>query len=277
MKRPEDQLAAPQAREAARHIAFKTPLRPSLGLVLGSGWAAVGQAITQGVSLDYKEIPYFPEPHVQGHPGRLVVGLLSSRPVAALCGRPHLYEGYTMAQVAFPVLVLKELGVSDLILTNAAGGLNPAFRPGDLMLITDHISLPGLVGASPLLGLEGAFVDLGLAYDPHLMEVAQAVSSSLGERLHQGVYAMVGGPTYETPAEARLIRALGADAVGMSTVPEVVAARWAGMRVLALSLITNMALQGPAALTHQEVLRRGEEDAPRLRAFLESLSGAWPR
>lgn len=276
MMRLEDRPGPLQAREAAQHIALHTPLRPSLGLVLGSGWFSAAQAITQGVSLDYQDIPYFPKPHVLGHPGRLVLGLLSGRPVAALCGRPHLYEGYTMAQVAFPVLTLRELGVSDLILTNAAGGLNPSFQPGDLMLISDHINLPGLVGASPLTDLQGAFVDLGSAYDLHLREVAKEIAASLGERLHQGTYAMVGGPTYETIAEASLLRAWGADAVGMSTVPEVVMACWAGMRVLALSLITNLAPRVEPALTHREVVRRVEEEAPRLRALLEALAGAWP-
>jgi len=277
MKKLEAPKVVIEAQEAARHIALSTSLRPSLGLVLGSGWATTAQGVTQEASLNYEDIPHFTKPHVQGHAGRLVVGILSGRPVAVLCGRPHLYEGYTMAQVAFPVLALRELGVRDLILTNAAGGLNSSFQPGDLMLVTDHINLPGLVGASPLAGLDGAFVDMAQAYDPALRDLALGLAPSLGLRLHQGVYAMVGGPTYETVAEARLLRALGADAVGMSTVPEVVAARWAGLRVLALSLITNIAAQAGPGLTHEQVLSKVQEATPHLRKLLEALAGGWPQ
>lgn len=277
MKGLERETVAQKAREAARHIALCTSLRPPLGLILGSGWADAAQAVARSKALDYQDIPHFPTPRVPGHPGRLVIGTLSGTPVAVLCGRSHLYEGHTMAQVACPVLALKELGVKDLVTTNAAGGLNPSFQPGDLMLVTDHVSLPGLVGASPLAGLDGAFVDMARAYDPSLRDMALGIASSLGEPLRQGVYAMVGGPTYETAAEARLLRALGADAVGMSTVPEVVAARWAGMRVLALSLITNLATQDVPGLTHQAVLRNVEQARPRLRRFLEALAASWPQ
>lgn len=277
MKTLESRLDVLRAREAAQQIALRTPMRPSLGLVLGSGWASVAEALDGAITLDYQEIPHFHKPGVAGHPGCLVAGLLSGRPVVVLSGRPHLYEGYNIWQVAFPVLALKELGVTDLILTNAAGGLNPAFLPGDLMIINDHINLPGLIGASPLVGMEGAFVDMGAAYDTELIGLAGRVISSTGKRAHEGIYAMVGGPTYETPAEARMLRALGADAVGMSTVPEVLTARWAGMKVLALSLITNNALNPGAGLTHQAVLRRVEEETPRLRAIIRKLAKSWPQ
>lgn len=276
MKRLEGRLDVNQARETAKHITLKTPLRPSLGVILGSGWSPVAEAVTQAVSLNYQDIPHFHKPRVRGHSGCLVIGLMSGRPVALLSGRPHLYEGHSISDVAFPVVALREMGVRDLVLTNAAGGLNQSLLPGDIMIISDHINLPGLVGTSPLVGIEGAFVDMGEAYDPALIEFAGKMATSTGKRAHVGVYAMVGGPTYETPAEARLLRALGADAVGMSTAPEVVAARWAGMRVLAMSLITNNALEPGAGLTHQQVLHAAEEESPRLRLLISRLVEAWP-
>ncbi len=277
MKTIEGGFDVSRAREAAKHIALSTPMRPSLGLILGSGWATVSEAVQEATTVDYQSIPHFHKPRVEGHPGCLVAGMLSGLPVVVLSGRSHLYEGYDMAQVAFPVLALREFGVSDLILTNAAGGLNPALLPGDLMIITDHINLPGLVGVSPLVGMEGAFVDMGAAYDQDLIKLASRVISSTGKKVQTGTFAMVGGPTYETPAEARLLRSLGADAVGMSTVPEVVAARWAGMRVLALSMITNNALQPGAGLTHQEVLRTVKEEAAMLRTIVQKLAESWPQ
>ncbi|MDP2662949.1 MAG: purine-nucleoside phosphorylase [Dehalococcoidia bacterium] len=271
-----DRLDPLQAREAAQHIALSASLRPTLGLVLGSGWASVSQSLAEAITIDYQDIPHFHKPRVEGHPGCLAVGWLSGRPVAVLSGRSHLYEGYTAAEVAFPVLALNELGVKDLVLTNAAGGLNSSFRPGDLMVVADHLNLPGLAGVNPLTGIEGAFVDMREAYDRGLINLARAASSSLGMTLHEGVYAMVGGPTYETPAEVNLLRTLGADAVGMSTVHEVLVARWAGMKVLAISLITNVALQQGTGLTHQEVLKTGEAESQRMRAFTEKLVASWP-
>lgn len=277
MKRLDVRPDVAHAQDAARHITLTGALRPTLGMILGTGWASVADSLKQPVKTDYQSIPHFPRPRVQGHPGCLAVGELSGRRVAVLAGRSHLYEGYTMAEVAFPVLVLRELGVTDLIVTNAAGGLNPELAPGDLMVINDHINLPGLVGDSPLTGLPGAFLDMAGAYEPSLVQLARDVSGSVGHRAAQGVYAMVGGPTYETRAEANLLRVLGADAVGMSTIPEVVAARWSGMRVLGLSLITNAALHAGTGLTHDQVLRKVEEQAPRLRSIIEKLVGEWPR
>ncbi|MDO8688561.1 MAG: purine-nucleoside phosphorylase [Dehalococcoidia bacterium] len=275
MKRT-DRLDPLQAREAAQQIALSTSLRPTIGLVLGSGWASVSQSLAEAVTIDYQDIPHFHKPQVEGHPGCMAVGGLSGRTVAVLSGRSHVYEGYTAAEVAFPVLALKELGVTDLILTNAAGGLNSSFRPGDLMVVVDHLNLPGLAGVNPLTGVEGAFVDLRDAYDRGLIDLARAASSYLGMTLHEGVYAMVGGPNYETRAEVNLLRSLGADAVGMSTVHEVLAARWAGLKVLAISLITNVALRQGTGLTHQEVLRTAEAESQRMRAFTERLVASWP-
>lgn len=276
MKRRDESDAVTAAREAANRIARSTSLRPALGLILGSGWATAIGSMAESIDLDYADIPNFPKPRVMGHPGHLLVGLVSGKPVVALCGRPHLYEGHASSQIGFPVRVLKELGVKSLIVTNAAGGLNPSFLPGDLMAITDHINLPGLIGESPMVGIDGAFLDMNHAYDPQLIEVAMAACSSVGERLRQGVYAMVGGPTYETPAESSMLRALGADAVGMSTAPEVIVARWVGIKVLGLSLITNMAIQVQVAITHEQVLRGVEEAIPRLRALVEALVRIWP-
>ncbi len=270
-----DRLGPVQAREAAQQIALRTSLRPTLGLITGTGWASITHSLSEAVTISYEDIPYFHIPQVNGHAGCLSTGWLSGRPVAVLSGRLHLYEGYTAAEAVFPVLALKELGVTDLILTNAAGALNPSFRPGDLMVVADHLNLPGLAGVSPLTGVGEAFVDMSDAYDPGLIELAMAVASSMGVTVQQGVYVMVGGPSYETPAEVNLLRSLGADAVGMSTVHEVLVARWAGMRVLAISLITNMAGQQGAGLTHQEVLRTAEAASQRMTAFTERLVADW--
>jgi len=187
MKGIEASAVTRQAQEAARYIArairespLRTSLPPPLGLVLGSGWASAAQGLNVEASLDYQDIPYFPVPQVQGHPGRLVFGRLSGRPAVVLCGRPHTYEGYTMAQVAFPLLVLRELGVTGVVLTNAAGGLDPSFQPGDLMLFTDHINLPGLAGANPLAGLERPFeirpIDPGLGERRPPVDFAKAAA-----------------------------------------------------------------------------------------------------
>lgn len=259
-------------QDAVRLIRSRSALRPEVGLILGSGLREVANEVMAPVSIPYGDIPHFPRSTVAGHDGRLVIGHLEGRPVVVMQGRAHFYEGYTMAQVTLPVRVLSLLGVRSLILTNAAGGLRDEFRVGDLMLITDHINLPGMVGHNPLHGPNDEqfgtrFPDLTVAYDPELRRIARTTADREGIPLHEGVYVMLSGPAFETPAELRMLRVLGADAVGMSTVPETVAARHAGMRVLGISGITNkvrfQAAEGSPP-THDEVLAAAEIIAPRL-------------
>jgi len=234
-------------------------LVPQIGVVLGSGLGGLADAVDTHAILTYAEIPHFPAPTAEGHRGRLVLGRLEERGVAVLQGRVHLYEGNAPEQVAFPIRVLGALGVRTLIVTNAAGGLNPRFRAGDLMLIRDHINF---TGTNPLVGPNDAelgprFPDMSAAYDPALRLAALAAAQAERLTLHEGIYAGVLGPSYETPAEVEMLAHWGADAVGMSTVPEVIVARHARLRVLGISVITNAAARvGTAAgpVTHEEVL-----------------------
>lgn len=208
---------------------------------------------------------------VRGHGGQVVFGSVGDVPVVLWQGRVHFYEGRSLAEVVLPIRLMAALGVEVAILTNAAGGLNPAFEPGDLMLIVDHINLPGLAGHHPLRGRAAdaeMFIDLNQAYDPGLRALAVRAAAEVRVPLREGVYAMVGGPSYETPAEARLLRLLGADAVGMSTVPEVIVARQLGLRVLGLSAITNVLPSSAGGPTHAEVLAMAERMRPRFTALL---------
>lgn len=236
---------------AAAAAAVRATERPRVGLILGSG---LGDLVVDAASRTaYADIPGMPVSGVPGHAGELVVGRLGGQLVAALRGRVHMYEGHSAATVGFPVRVLHALGCQTLLVTNAAGGLNPAFVAGDLMAIEDHVFLPGLAGANPLVGAP-AFVSMVDAYDTALV----ALAVGLDPELRRGIYAMVAGPSYETAAELRLLRAIGADAVGMSTAPEVVVARQLGMRVLGISCITNLALpEMRAPVSHEEVLETG--------------------
>ena len=261
--------------ETTAAIRERVALRPKVGLILGSGLGQLTDAIEDAVVMPYASLPHFPQPSVLGHLGRLVVGRLSGQPVAVLAGRVHVYEGYSPQEVVFPTRVLAALGCQILIVTNAAGGLNPDFKTGDLMVITDHLNLPGMVGLSPLRGPEDGisprFVDLNNAYAPELVNLAVAVAARQGTALRRGVYAWVVGPHFETPAEVRFLRSIGADAVGMSTVPEVVAARQAGRRVLGLSCITNVASGWPTAVSHQEVLDVAAQVGPRLAGLVKGV------
>jgi len=228
---------------ARRFIRAKDSRRPEVVLVLGSGLGFLGDETAEATRIDYRKIPGFPISTVEGHAGRLVIGKLSGRICAIMQGRFHHYEGYSLAEVAFPLRVLLGLGEKNLVITNAAGGINTGFVPGDLMIISDHINL---MTDNPLVGQNDAslgprFPDMSEAYDPSLRALALEVASAQGIRLKEGVYGAMGGPSYETPAEIRMLRLLGADAVGMSTVPEVIAACHMGARVLGISCITNMA------------------------------------
>lgn len=259
------QMPRAEVREAADVIAGRTRLHPSVGLVLGSGFAPLVAALAEPVTIPYRKIPHFVASTVEGHPGELVIGLLEGVPVLIMRGRAHYYEGYTPQQITFPIRVMWQLGVRYLILTNAAGGLNPAFRAGDLMLITDHIGLANMVGLNPLRGpnddeIGPRFPDMSQAYDLELRQLAIQAAKDLGIKLHQGVYIMLCGPSFETPAELRFCRMIGADAVGMSTAPEAAVARHAGIRVLGISGISNVAQLEPtgAETSHEEVLEAGK-------------------
>lgn len=247
---------------AADYVRGRTSIQPRIGLILGSGLGVMGDGIPGADAIDYGDIPGFPVSTVEGHAGRLVLGMFGNpaQPVVIMQGRFHYYEGYSMDEVVFPVRVMKLLGVETLIVTNAAGGVNTGFAPGDLMVITDHIKF---FTDSPLRGpnideFGPRFNDMSTAYTPGLRELAIDVARRVGVPLREGVYAHMAGPSFETPAEINMLRTLGADAVGMSTVPEVITAVHAGMRVLGISAISNMAagiLDQP--LNHEEVMEAG--------------------
>lgn len=238
-----------------------TRLRPTLGLVLGSGFQGVATAIRATVEMDYARVPGFTAPAVEGHAGKLSIGYLGSAPVVILNGRSHFYEGHPMDAITFPIRVLAEFGVTDLLLTNAAGGINSRFRAGDLMVVTDHLNFMGM---TPLIGpvskVRTQFVDMTTAYDPRLRSLLNTAAKAANIALRAGVYAAVCGPCYETPAEVRALARLGADAVGMSTVPEVIVARQCGLAVAALSCITNVAAgRNKKPLSHEQVLSMGRK------------------
>jgi purine-nucleoside phosphorylase len=248
-------------REAADYIRSRSALTPKVGLILGSGLGVLADHIEEPVSINYSDIPFFPQSTVEGHAGELLIGTVQGTPVVLMKGRFHMYEGYGPEMTAFPVRVMKELGVKTLLVTNAAGGVNTSYEPGDLMLISDHLNL---TGRNPLVGpndeeLGPRFPDMSQAYSRRLREIARKVAADKGVPLQEGVYAGLLGPTYETPAEIRMLRTLGADAVGMSTVSETIVARHAGIEVLGISCISNMAagiLDQP--LSHQEVMETTE-------------------
>ena len=267
-----------RATESARAIVARGGESPRVALILGSGLGDLAEEVETPVVMPYADIPHFPVSTVAGHAGQLVIGRLQGVEIVAMRGRIHYYEGYSLRDVTFPVRVMRRLGADTLIVTNAAGGLNESFRTGDLMLLTDHLNLMGMAGQSPLLGPDEPemgvrFLDMLGAYDAGLRELALAVAQQNGFRLQQGVYAMVGGPTYETLAEIRFLQRAGADAVGMSTIPEVIVARHERMRVLGLSAITDMAV-GPGAtseISHAEVLAAADEIKPRLATVVRGV------
>jgi len=272
---------------SASFIRDRTGCRPSAVIITGSGLGALADEIEAPASLRYTEIPSFSPTGVLGHPGELITGELAGREVALMQGRVHFYEGHSLQRATFPVRVLHRLGAQTLIVTNAAGGLNDGFETGDLMLITDHINLVGMAGFNPLRGpnderLGPRFVDMSSAYDVGLRDLALSVAQELGVKLRQGTYVMSAGPTFETPADVRFLRLIGADAVGMSTVPEVIVARHEGMRVLGLSHISNVIPSADAPRReepgeeeglHQEVLDAGSRVVPKLSLLIRSILG----
>jgi purine-nucleoside phosphorylase len=264
---------------AAAAIRERSQLTPKIGLILGSGLNPLARSVDDGITIPYGEIPHFPVATVQGHVGQLVIGRLEGQVVAVMQGRAHYYEGYSMAEITFPVRVMQVLGIESLIVTNAAGGLNPEFQAGDVMLITDHINLIGMTGLNPLRGpnldeFGPRFPDMSEPYDRHLQELAMQVATEANVPLREGVYICLAGPSFETRADLRFLRLIGADAVGMSTVPEVTIARHGGTRVLGLSGISNVAvIEGvpPAETTHEEVLEAGQMLVPRLETVIRGV------
>ncbi|MCP8616768.1 purine-nucleoside phosphorylase [Salirhabdus salicampi] len=252
---------------------------PVIGLILGSGLGVLADEIEDATVIPYDEIPHFPQSTVAGHKGQLVVGTLEGKQVIAMQGRFHFYEGYGMDQVTFPIRVMKELGVKQLLVTNAAGGINEDFNPGDLMLIRDHINF---TGTNPLIGPNDdhfgpRFPDMSQAYSRHLLEHARQSANKLGLPVQEGVYIGVSGPTYETGAEVNMLRTLGGDAVGMSTVPEVIVARHAGLAVLGISCISNMAagiLDQP--LSHDEVIETTDKVRQHFLDFVKEILRTLP-
>jgi purine-nucleoside phosphorylase len=263
-----------QIEQSVQAIRTKTGFRPELGIILGTGLGKLAEDVKADAVIPYKEIPHFPIPTVESHRGRLLFGSLNGRAVVVMQGRFHLYEGYSPQQIAHPVRVMKELGIQTLIVSNAAGGVNPQFSAGDVAVITDHINL---TGRNPLLGpnddsLGPRFPDMCNCYEPVLVKLAFDVALKLGIRLHPAVYAWVTGPNLETGAEYRYIRTIGADLVGMSTVPEVIVARHAGLRVLGFSAITDMGL--PDAMKPvdlPQVLRVAAQAEPKLTAIVSEV------
>ncbi len=263
---------------AADFIRKRTAHRPKVGMILGSGLNGLAEAVEQADIIPYAEIPNYPVSTVEGHVGRLVIGTLEGQEVLVMQGRAHFYEGYTMAQVGFPVRVMQVLGLETLIVTNAAGGLNLSYRPGDVMIIGDHINLLGMAGQNPLYGpnidaLGPRFPSMNGAYDPALRALAREAALQAGIPHHEGVYICLAGPSFESPADVRFLRLIGADAVGMSTVPEVLVARHGGMRVLGLSGISNKLIgeEGAPPPNHEEVLEAGKILVPRLETIIRAV------
>jgi purine-nucleoside phosphorylase len=260
--------------EAAEAIKSKINGQPTFGLILGSGLGELADEVENAVKIDYNEIPNFPVSTVEGHAGRLVIGELHGKTVVAMQGRFHYYEGYSMQEVTFPVRVMKALGVETIIVTNACGGMNSDFEAGDLMLITDHINM---TGQNPLIGrnegeLGPRFPDMSRAYTPELVEKVEGIANSLDIKLQKGVYAGITGPTYMTPAELIMVRNLGADTIGMSTVPEVIVASHMSMKVIGISCITDMAIgEELEPLTHEQVVEVANRTKPKFINLVKNI------
>jgi purine-nucleoside phosphorylase len=258
-------------------IRSKSSYHPRVGIILGSGLGALAASVESSTIIPYNEIPEWPISTVVGHQDHLVIGKLEAKEVIVMPGRVHYYEGYSIAHVVLPVRVFQRLGIEILIVTNAAGAVNQSFAPGDLMLITDHINLIGMAGLNPLRGpnldeLGTRFPDMSQAYDRVLMDVCRKAAAEEKLKLREGVYICLAGPSFETPADMRFLRIIGADAVGMSTVPEVITARHGGTRVLGISGISNKAnLDGETITTHDEVLEAGQVLAPKLTTLIRGV------
>jgi purine-nucleoside phosphorylase len=277
------QFSRQDYQNAAAYIAGRTQHRPKIGMVLGSGFGAFADAIEDPDIIPYADIPHFPRSTVVGHKGRLVIGRMEGQTILVMQGRVHFYEGFSMDEVTFPVRVMRAFGIETFILTNAAGGLNPNFRAGEIMLIEDQINLLGMMGNNPLMGhndpeLGPRFPDMSTLYDRNLRELAISVAADANITLHRGVYAGLSGPAFETPAEVRMLRLLGGDATGMSTTNEAIVAKHGGMRVLGFSGITNEAIDAidtPRVTSHQEVLDTGKLLVPNMIHLLRGILSRW--
>jgi purine-nucleoside phosphorylase len=258
-------------------VRSKIKNQPRIGLILGTGLGGLAEAVQQPTIIPYSEIPDWPVSTVAGHAGRLVVGEMDGQALLVMQGRIHYYEGYDMAQVTLPVRVMQRLGIEIMIVTNAAGAINPSFEPGDVMLITDHLNIAGMAGLNPLIGpnlneFGPRFPDMSQAYDRELGELARKVAKEKNILLHEGIYVGLSGPSFETPADLRFLHTAGADSVGMSTVPEVIVARHGGTRVLGFSGISNKAnLDGNTITSHEEVLAAGSLIVPKLEALIRGV------
>jgi purine-nucleoside phosphorylase len=266
-----------QIDQAADAVRSKTSYKPRVGLILGSGLNALADSVQNADFIPYSDLPNWPVSTVHGHAGRLVIGELEGQPVFVMQGRTHFYEGYSMSQITLPVRVMLRLGLEMMIVTNAAGGINPDFSPGDVMLITDNLNLVGMSGANPLMGpnideLGPRFPDMSRSYDLELMAAARKVASESNILLREGVYCGLSGPSFESPADLRFLRMAGADSVGMSTVPEVIVARHGGLRVLGFSGISNKAnLDGSTITTHEEVIEAGRVITPKIEKIIRGV------
>jgi len=266
-----------QIDEIARFIRARIEYKLRVAVILGSGLGELARAVEGAVVIPYETLPDWPVATVIGHKGSLVIGKMEGQEVVVMQGRVHYYEGYSMAQVTLPVRVFRRLGVETLVVTNAAGAVNPDFEPGNLMLIKDHLNLIGMAGLNPLRGANleefgPRFPDMSQAYDRQLCTLARESAKEKGIVLQEGVYVCLSGPSFETPADLRFLRMAGADAVGMSTVPEVTVARHAGMRVLGISGISNKAnLDGNTLTTHAEVLEAGKKIVPKLTMLIQEV------
>lgn len=264
---------------AVQFIQQQITLKPQIGLILGSGLGVLADSIPNPTIIPYRDIPHFPQSTVAGHAGQLVIGELEGKSVIVMQGRVHFYEGHSMAAIGFPVRVMQLLGVQTLIVTNASGGVRPGFQAGDLMIINDHINLLGMMGHNPLIGPNDErfgprFPDFSNTYTRSLRTLAHEVAAAEGLSLKEGVYLCLSGPTYESPADIRMIRAWGADAVGMSTVPEVVVARHGGLEVFGLSIITNVAIDQidqDLSTNHDDVLTVGQGVVPQVMRLLRGM------
>lgn len=258
--------------EAMNYVRGRIKEKPDIGMILGSGLGELADEVTPFDAIPYREIPHFPVSTVAGHDGVMVSGMLEDKKVVVLKGRVHFYEGYPMELVTFPVRLMKAMGIHTLIVTNAAGGINPDFTPGDLMIIEDHINL---VGTNPLIGPNDSemgprFPDLSNAYDRDLRAMAENVGNRIGVSLKKGIFIGLHGPSYETPAELRFMRQIGGDAVGMSTVPEIIVGNHMGIRCLGISCITNVFIPGKGA-NHEEVLQAAEMVKPKFKGLLRAI------
>ena len=266
-----------QIDQAADAVRSRTSHQPRIGIILGSGLNDLADSVQKADIIPYGEITNWPVSTVHGHAGRLVIGELEGQAVFIMQGRIHFYEGYSMSQITLPVRVMQRLGLEMMIVTNAAGGVNPAFTPGDVMLITDHLNLIGMMGLNPLIGpnldeIGPRFPDMSQAYDRKLMDVARKAAAHNNIPLQEGIYCALSGPSFEGPADLRFLRLIGADAVGMSTVPEVIVARHGGLRVLGFSGISNKAsLDGSAVTTHEEVIEAGKVIAPKVEKIIRGV------